>query len=651
MRDKLRFAAGAVLPLFFFATPGYTDITVDDGVAVGNAGAFEPNGIVTEAPSETAEYYYVSTFGGVLGAGALEGVGGTGFPTNGSTLSSKTFTANAGDSIVFHFNHVTSDGAGYADYSWARLLNADDGSQRELLFTARTTPGGNTVPGFAMPAPTATLEPPRTPIIPGGPVWDQLGPDSGRCFSAGCGHTDWVKSTYEISEAGNYRLEFGSTNWNDNAYDTGMAIAEATPDFTPVPGAKDDGPASPRLLVGDVDEKFDPNKPTVIVTHGWQPTGAYDGTIENVSFTKEFAEAIADRTGGDVNVVGFVWDDAYDKTFSDFIDTEAGIDREIDTSIGVDLGIRLAAMIGKQAEDYSQPIHMIGHSWGSAVNARAAKIADRLGLEIAQVTTLDAPIGYSIDPKNYERLVGRGDIPLLDNYFGTASTKLPGVVIGSPIDGWEIDGGTPYDTDHSGVWETYLDTINLPVADGFFYSAVLGEAGGYETLAKPKSGTISAFDVMPTTLTPTSLISASYSSSESILDIATASNGYASFLFEVPENVEGLMFDMFVEQAGVGDWLEVVFDDELRATFDMSFYEGEDTPVFIDLFGLPAGTQEGYFLLVDNAGTGSSLTASNLSFLAAASPDVAPVPLPASAVFLVLGVAALGLVGRRRKIG
>jgi hypothetical protein len=128
--------------------------------------------------------------------------------------------------LQFNFNFVTSDGAGFADYAWARLLDAED-TQVALLFTARTTPGGNTVPGFSMPNPAATLVPATVGIVGGAPEWSALGGDSNRCFSTGCGYTGWVESLFTIGSAGNYKLQFGVTNWTDSLFATGMAIAGA----------------------------------------------------------------------------------------------------------------------------------------------------------------------------------------------------------------------------------------------------------------------------------------------------------------------------------------------------------------------------------------------------------------------------------------
>lgn len=204
----------------------------------GNCGTDGASGVVGLGPSGNP-YEWVSTSGGLGGVGTLTGIGGT----NGSVLTSSTFAAGAGDPLSFYFNYVTSDGAQYADYAWVKLVNAGT-STSILLFTARTTPGGDTVPGFGMPAvdPGVTLLPPSTPIIPGGPVWSALDGSSGLCYSTGCGYTGWIGSSYTISVAGNYYLQFGTTNWLDTLWDSGLAIdnvkvaGELIPGQVPEPG-------------------------------------------------------------------------------------------------------------------------------------------------------------------------------------------------------------------------------------------------------------------------------------------------------------------------------------------------------------------------------------------------------------------------------
>lgn len=207
--------------------PTVSAISISGWDGVGSFGVSGADGVVTLSPFPgSTQYGWVSTEDGQSGVG-LTDVGGDGEPTTGSVITSKGFSASSGASLQFFFNYVTSDGAGYADYAWARLLN-EDKSEAALLFTARTTPGGNTVPGFAMPDPAASLDPGNVSIIAGGPVWSPLGSDSGECYDDGCGYTGWVKASYQIAAGANYFLELGVTNWNDSAYQSGLAFDGAT---------------------------------------------------------------------------------------------------------------------------------------------------------------------------------------------------------------------------------------------------------------------------------------------------------------------------------------------------------------------------------------------------------------------------------------
>src|SRR5690606_10373828 len=137
---------------------------------VGNCGALGANGVVTASPLG-GTYQYVSTNGGVSGAGSLE----LGSETDGSSYITTAFAANAGSSLDFYFNYITSDGSGFADYGWAALRPT--AGNDIILFAARTTPSGDTVPGFGLPglAPGVVLTPASTPIIPGAPSWAPLG--------------------------------------------------------------------------------------------------------------------------------------------------------------------------------------------------------------------------------------------------------------------------------------------------------------------------------------------------------------------------------------------------------------------------------------------------------------------------------------------
>jgi hypothetical protein len=149
----------------------------------------------------------------------------------GSMLSYSFSTVNPNTVLSFRFNYITRDGGEFPDYGFAHLFDA--GLNRTVLFNARTTPSGNTFPGGGLPAPSAgvTLTPPSATIIAGAPNWSPLGVAENNsqalgtnCWAAGCGYTGWVTASFTIAAAGNYRLDFGVMNQNDNQFQSGLAF-------------------------------------------------------------------------------------------------------------------------------------------------------------------------------------------------------------------------------------------------------------------------------------------------------------------------------------------------------------------------------------------------------------------------------------------
>jgi hypothetical protein len=244
---KNRWGLTAMVAAGLFLVAGQASATAFDGgipagwTGAGNYGTLGANGVVA-ASAEGGKYGWVVSDNVTTGLG-LPGIGGT----TGSRLRSGVFGASAGDELQFYFNYVTSDGAGFADYAWARLLDSAL-NPVAVLFTARTTPAGNSVPGFNLPVIAATTTPANVTIHAGGPVWSPLGGDSGNCFDTGCGYTGWVESDYTIALAGNYILEFGVVNWSDNIWQSGLAFDGITVAGKPIDPQGVPEPASLALL-------------------------------------------------------------------------------------------------------------------------------------------------------------------------------------------------------------------------------------------------------------------------------------------------------------------------------------------------------------------------------------------------------------------
>lgn len=206
-------------------------------IGTSNCGTLGANGSVSASP-QGAEYGYVVTTG-VTGLGASNnGDLNIGSETNSSVALSPTFGAVNGTALEFYFNYITSDGASFIEYAWVQLINASTNAAT-VLFTARTTTSGNTVPGFDLPglAPGVTLTPATTAINPGATTWSPLGGSSGACYQGptqGCGSTGWIEMDYVIPTAGNYFLQFGVVNWADTSFDSGLAFDGIAIDGVPI---------------------------------------------------------------------------------------------------------------------------------------------------------------------------------------------------------------------------------------------------------------------------------------------------------------------------------------------------------------------------------------------------------------------------------
>jgi hypothetical protein len=177
---------------------------LEGGSCVGSCGTMAYDFGVVDPSDDGGNYAYVTTY-----QSTAYDVGLTRNPNekNGSVLSFSLFGVNAGETLSFFYNFVTSDGVDakslrpYPDYAWARLLGPS-GSEISLF---------EAITGVIATNPT-------------NPVWDPLGTDSGKKFGPGYGFTDWLDGAYTFDLAGNYVLEFGVVNANDELYQSGLAI-------------------------------------------------------------------------------------------------------------------------------------------------------------------------------------------------------------------------------------------------------------------------------------------------------------------------------------------------------------------------------------------------------------------------------------------
>jgi PEP-CTERM motif len=229
----------------FSALPAHAaDVALPTGqqgaTCVGVCGTSGADGDIGLSPLGKPVYGYVTTSGSTargVSPLALDG-NKTGIATNGSSFLTGVFSAAAGDRISMHFNYVSTDGKGFDDYAWARVVDAADNSLVAWLFTARSTNSGtrNIVPGNVL---DRSEFDPDLHIVgyddwdfvskdAANPVdWSKLGASNGSCWeenAKGCGYTGWLESTHSFASAGSYRVQVGVVNWGDEAFDSGLAF-------------------------------------------------------------------------------------------------------------------------------------------------------------------------------------------------------------------------------------------------------------------------------------------------------------------------------------------------------------------------------------------------------------------------------------------
>jgi hypothetical protein len=235
--------AGMLMPGSAGAATGVTPpADLSTWACTGVCGSAAADGDITLSPAGSARYGVLTTSGSeAFGTSPLQlspNSRGNGTETNGSRTVSGAFQAGAGDRLDLQFNYVSTDGKGFDDYAWARVVNADDGSLVAWLFTARSSNSstGKIVPGDVLDRrdydPDAVIVDFKdyafTSKSAADPIdWSPLGASNGTCWkdnAAGCGFTGWLHAQHAFAGAGQYRVEIGVVNWGDSAYDSGLAF-------------------------------------------------------------------------------------------------------------------------------------------------------------------------------------------------------------------------------------------------------------------------------------------------------------------------------------------------------------------------------------------------------------------------------------------
>jgi len=209
-------------------------------------------------------------------------------------------------------------------------------------------------------------------------------------------------------------------------------------------------------------DPIDPAKPTIVITHGWNPLPKHIHT----TFGPAAARALRCRCGDSYNLLSWDWNGVKISPLGDE-----------PLRIGKSQGIKLAAALRARGVDPSRT-QIIAHSLGTVAAAQAARCLSDLG-PMAQLTLLDPP------EKMHEDIFCKLGAPchasVVENYWSPgisgygAHANYPGVR------NYIVRGTTPIRgivdlsiSNHMYVMRWYYKTIRCPrIACGFQNSVFL----------------------------------------------------------------------------------------------------------------------------------------------------------------------------------
>jgi pimeloyl-ACP methyl ester carboxylesterase len=374
-------------------------------------------------------------------------------------------------------------------------------------------------------------------------------------------------------QAGTYTVDVSNIADTTRSNPTTLTVSGSTPPVII--------PAEGSLILYPAGSAFEPAWDTVVITHGWQPTGNYD-PMNPLAWQQSMAEAIRARLNNQVNVFLFMWPEAYTllNPAGAFLST---------ASEGSKLATYLQEFFGST---YQKKIHLVGHSFGAYVNSFAVP---KLRQHVSQVSLLDAPINVrdgglvSIFPRDIDFVFTyllRGRVEYVDSYI--ADVPYLGFTFGGDIAGAAPNGGLHLLETHPSIHEFYERTVPHGPS-GFNFSILLGDsreplagwrppslafqflAGFTDTAGAFFGGIFRDVDYVAGVLRDIFRLHTSGSPVGVIAgrNQAEASAGDSALEFEVavPSNAEYLKFNFEFSQVGEGDWMTLSFNDEVIYSF------------------------------------------------------------------------------------
>lgn len=220
--------------------------------------------------------------------------------------------------------------------------------------------------------------------------------------------------------------------------------------FTPItqnlPGALGTKPNGGSLYI--VGGQFDPQKSTIVLTHGWQPGEVYTPNDMTDFPLLGVRDAVVSRLTAtnlinDVNVVSFEWQDAYTEQSLGGLGVDALMalllnPNVLSSSYNVvsdyldalgqtqSAGHVLAESLLQLGISDSERLQFVGHSLGAMVSTYAIQELARTGITSDQLTILDAPNRFGAASEFFYEHLPFGDVDYVDNFYAVTGGDILG---------------------------------------------------------------------------------------------------------------------------------------------------------------------------------------------------------------------------------
>lgn len=240
-------------------------------------------------------------------------------------------------------------------------------------------------------------------------------------------------------------------------------------------------------------DPIDPAKPTIVITHGWNPLPKRIRT----TFGYAGAQALKCRCGDSYNLLSWDWNGVRVSAFNDE-----------PLRIGKEQGRMMASALRARGVDPGRT-QIIGHSLGTIVAAQAAVCLSDMG-PTAQLTLLDPPASFHEDI--FCRLGATHHAQVVENYWSPGVSGYGDHAGYAGVQNFIVRGTKPIvgivdlsQSNHVYVMRWYYETMRCPSMQcGFQNSVFVHECGAQYAVGESASAVVdgASDDAAPVVLAP-----------------------------------------------------------------------------------------------------------------------------------------------------